>query len=126
MNLTFSNVSLSDQRVYKVYTALLTQQGTSTPVPIVLENTLGEPVWSRSSAGVYSITLAGAFTVGKTFVKAPTVVIDPFSGAKNITIQMSEDIITFNLDGNELSDGWFGAAIGNFSNQYPIEIWVYN
>jgi hypothetical protein len=47
---------------YKVYTALLTQTGTSTPTAIVLENTLGgDIVWSRNDAGDYLGTLNGAF-----------------------------------------------------------------
>lgn len=52
---------------YLVYTALLTQSGTSAPVATVLQNTLGgTPVWSRNTTGTYTITLAGAFPVGKT------------------------------------------------------------
>lgn len=53
---------------YKVYTALLTQSGTDTPVATVLENTLGGiPVWTRNTIGTYTITLAGAFPITKTF-----------------------------------------------------------
>jgi len=52
---------------YKVYTALLTQTGTSAPTAIVLENTLGGTVvWTRLSTGTYVGTLASAFTVNKT------------------------------------------------------------
>ena len=52
---------------YSVYTALLTQTGTNAPVATVLENTLGGTVvWTRDSAGFYTGTLAGAFTVSKT------------------------------------------------------------
>ena len=53
---------------YKVYTALLTQSGTSAPTVTVLENTVGSIVWTRNSAGVYTGTLTGAFTVSKTFI----------------------------------------------------------
>jgi hypothetical protein len=39
---------------YKVYTALLTQTGTSAPVATVLENTLGEEIiWVRNDVGDY-------------------------------------------------------------------------
>lgn len=42
---------------YLVYTALLSQNGTSLPVETVLQNSLGcDMVWSRVSAGVYRIT----------------------------------------------------------------------
>lgn len=51
---------------YKVYTALLTQTGTSAPVATILENTLGAvPVWSYQGVGNYVLTLAGAFLSGK-------------------------------------------------------------
>lgn len=53
---------------YLVYTALLTQTGTSAPVATVLENTLGGvPVWSYQGVGNYRATLSGVFTLNKTF-----------------------------------------------------------
>lgn len=59
----------SFDRPYKVYTALLTQSGTSAPVATVLENTLGGTVvWTRSDVGTYAGTLSGAFTADKTFL----------------------------------------------------------
>ena len=55
--------------LYKVYTALLTQSGTSAPTATVLENTLGGTVvWSYNSAGDYTATLSGAFTSNKTWL----------------------------------------------------------
>jgi len=49
------NNSLSDKRPYKVYTALLTQSGTSAPVAEVTENTLGfVPTFNYSGVGDYS------------------------------------------------------------------------
>lgn len=54
---------------YLVYTALLTQSGTSAPVATVLENTLGGTVvWTRESAALFYGTLSGAFTLNKTFL----------------------------------------------------------
>ena len=51
------------------YKATLTQTGTNAPVATVLENTLGGTVvWAYSSTGVYTATLAGAFTANKTFM----------------------------------------------------------
>ena len=53
----------------KVYTALLSQTGTDVPTANILQNTLGDvPVWTRTSAGLYVATLAGAFGVNNTFV----------------------------------------------------------
>lgn len=53
---------------YKVYSALLSQSGTSAPVATVLQNTIGSIVWSRAAEGHYAATLAGAFTEGKTMI----------------------------------------------------------
>jgi len=51
---------------YKIYSALLTQTGISDPVATVLENTIGNVVWTRIGVGQYLGTLVGAFTNGKT------------------------------------------------------------
>lgn len=58
----------SEKIPYKVYTALLTQTGTDAPIATVLENTIGNIVWTRSSAGDYQATLNEAFTLGKTYL----------------------------------------------------------
>lgn len=50
---------------YRSYTALLTQSGTDAPIATVLENTLGDIVWSRNSPGAYIGTLTGAFVPNK-------------------------------------------------------------
>lgn len=62
-NLVISSI---DTRPYKVYTALLSQTGTSAPTVVnVLENTLGGAlVWTRNSTGEYYATLSGAFSGG--------------------------------------------------------------
>ena len=53
----------------KVYRALLSQSGSSAPTAFILANTLGGlPVLTRSGAGVYFITLNGAFTLSKTSI----------------------------------------------------------
>lgn len=51
----------------KVYRALLSQSGTNAPTAIVLENTIGNIVWSYISQGSYYGTLANAFPIAKTF-----------------------------------------------------------
>lgn len=54
-------------RPYKVYTALLTQTGTSAPTVTVIENTLGGTVvWAYDVVGQYSANLTGAFIGSKT------------------------------------------------------------
>lgn len=79
--LSFLSSSVFSQHVYppsvslpyKVYTALMTQTGTSAPTAKVLQNTLGGTVvWTRNSTGRYTGTLTGAFTADKTaFFTAP-------------------------------------------------------
>ena len=61
--------NLSTQGVgYKVYTALLTQTGTSAPITTVLDNSLGGTiVWTRTGTGSYTGTLSGVFTNLKTW-----------------------------------------------------------
>ena len=53
---------------YKKYIALITQSSTSAPTVIVLENTIGPIIWTRTAVGVYFGTLTGAFTASKTYV----------------------------------------------------------
>jgi hypothetical protein len=57
----------ADARPYKVYTASLSQDGTSAPVAVVLENTLGVTLtWSRFGVGNYRLTASSAiFDVNK-------------------------------------------------------------
>lgn len=54
----------------KVFRAIVSQGGASPPTMTILENTLGgTPVWTRPfGAGVYHLTLTGAFPAAKTFV----------------------------------------------------------
>lgn len=50
---------------YKVYTALLTQTGVNAPIASVLQNTLGNIIWSYYSVGQYRATLTGELTLNK-------------------------------------------------------------
>jgi hypothetical protein len=52
---------------YIEYNALITQAGTGAPTAKELQNELGgTPVFARTSAGVYTMTLASAFVADKT------------------------------------------------------------
>jgi hypothetical protein len=66
-------IRLIEEKPYKVYTAFLTQTGTSAPVATVLENELGGTiVWTYGgNAGRYLATLSGAFVANKTAVIIP-------------------------------------------------------
>lgn len=58
-----------DARPYKVYTALLTQTGTSAPVATVLENTIGDTIsFAYVGVGSYKVTSTSLFTANKTTV----------------------------------------------------------
>lgn len=79
---------------YQKYIALISQTGTSDPTVIILENTIGNIVWTRSSTGLYFGTLLSAFTIGKTYQIIGTinfltepVVIFSSSGVNNVYIQ---------------------------------------
>jgi len=63
----YSSAGVIGERIApKIYTALLSQSGTSAPTATVLgTNEIGSIVWTRSSTGVYVGTLTGAFTSNK-------------------------------------------------------------
>ena len=75
---------------YKVYTALLTQTGTSDPVATVLENTLGGSItWNRNGTGEYFYMSSGILIPNKTtFVTGITEMINAvnisYSGAGDV------------------------------------------
>ena len=52
----------------KVYRALLSQSGTDAPTAVVLENTIGNIVWTYDSLGNYVGTLASAFPANKVWL----------------------------------------------------------
>jgi len=100
---------------YKSYIALLTQTGTSAPVPVVLINTLGFiPSYAYSSAGQYTIT-------GTSFPSNKTAVItsginNPGTIAK--TILSSTQILLFTYDDS-------GTSVDTLLEDSFIEIRVY-
>jgi hypothetical protein len=121
-----SIISLADETIkpYKVYTALLTQQEDNDPVATILENTLGGvPTIIRNSAGVFDITLAGAFTVNKTVVFALGSKNDgsEFKAIKfdNLPTLLSPDSFTMYT-----ADSFTSTNTDEFNAQ--IEIRVYN
>ena len=108
---------LSSTPLYKVYTAILSQSGTDSPVATVLENTLGiTPTWTRLSVGSYQFNAPGTLTLEKTIafvqlnINQETVVI----GNWWVDFLRVEKRVT--TEGTPLADG-----LGAF-----IEIRVYN
>ena len=53
---------------YNVYTALISQTGTNAPTVKILDNNLGNIVWSRNGIGEYVGMLNGVFTLNKTWM----------------------------------------------------------
>ncbi len=108
-------------RPYKVYTALLTQTGTSDPVASVVENTLGGTVvWTYSVTGVYFATLASAFANGRTTVQ---VNYGYHTGLANIIEGYPSSTSVVRVQTRKSSDGALSEMEG--SNVF-IEIRVYN
>lgn len=102
---------------YKIYSALLNQDGTSAPVATILQNTIGNIVWSRMGVGNYNATLIGAFTINKTTVQ--------FNNSRSNGIVAGVD----NGDGDSISIGTANTSFilidSNMYNNY-IEIRVYD
>ena len=61
---------------YKKYVALMSQSGTAAPTVTVLENSIGDIVWTRASTGLYRGTLIGAFTLDKTYTMMSVTLTD--------------------------------------------------
>ena len=105
---------------YKVYTALLSQPGdNSHPTANVLENTLGNIVWTRDSVGEYYGTLTGAFGDGSKVFLNP--VLD-YSGA------VSDKLVVGRYDTSDTIFVTYSIADIYTDGLYniPIEIRVYN
>jgi hypothetical protein len=99
---------------YAVYTATLSQTGTSAPVATVLTNTLGGTVvWTRVATGVYDATLSSAFPANKTFliVGASTLNSDntaiPAPGFYRTSTSVVRLIPSFNFT---VEDGWIASV----------------
>jgi len=76
-------------RPYKVYAALVSQVGLNAPTVVVLENTVGDIVFTRSAIGVYEATSTALFTADKT---SASISITP-SGK---IVKTSDSILTVN------------------------------
>ena len=106
---------------YKVYTALLNQTGVAAPVPTILENTLGNIVWSYVAAGNYKGTLTGAFLQNKYFAPIPSSCYDA-----DVNVGGGGVIYAwYRLNDNEIIV-LSGPYQDNVLNNSPFEIRIYN
>ena len=110
--------SISSGGDYKVYRAILNQTGTSAPVATVLENTVGEIVWTRNSAGWYLATLNGAFLANKTYY--PTFGMSS-SFNRIYIVRTSDNVMTVRAYSEDLT-----ASLDDELFNFPIEILIYN
>lgn len=86
-------------RPYLVYTALLSQSGTSAPTATVLENTLGGTVvWTRTSGGIFTATLSSAFTVDKTWCSI-TMPTDDYGSVPAFSRSTSNTCVAYYTEG---------------------------
>lgn len=102
--------------VPKVYKATLTQSATDAPVATVFENSFGAAlVWTRDGAGIYTLTLTGAFPSGKVFFPANFYSV-PWDGGSSVSIYRTSDN-TLSLE--VATDGVIPA------DGMPFEVFVY-
>lgn len=99
-----------------VYRALMTQTGTSAPVATVLENTIGEIVWTYNAIGNYIGTLSGAFPVGSTFIMSTVNAFD-----------LTSKVSLLNETANYVRLATYDelGPANNLLDLYPVEILVY-
>ena len=97
---------------YTVYTVELSNFGLGTvaPVATVMQNGIGNIVWTRTSLGKYVGTLTGAFTTNKTFALTQSQrVSNPAIGANGV-------------DGVQDTNEWPGQQIVNVTSVNTIQI----
>lgn len=102
---------------YKSYVALISQTGTSAPSVTILENTIGDIVWTRFALGDYRGTLTGAFPSGKVICLSNQ--IDMLT--MTLIERKNNDVISINTGTpatSTIADG--------ILNNTSIEIRVYN
>jgi len=88
-------------RITKRYSCFIAQDGVAAPIPTVLEDELGGPVWSRVGVGDYLLTKANAFTQDKT---------KPFKA------------VAINIDGHKLEAQWLSANAISFKTYDAVDI----
>lgn len=118
-----TNYISSSNNLYKKYVALLAQTFTGDPQSTVLENTLGEIVWTRNDVGSYIGTLTGAFTNLKTVIfMQVNSTLGATYGIKYVASRGTNDTIYLLT---QLEDSTSTSADDLLTNT-PIEIRVYN
>jgi hypothetical protein len=112
---------------YKVYSALLTQSGTSAPVATVLENTIGNIWFTYIGNGNYSINSNGLFTQNKTSLLAENWKIHTF-WQSNLSIDYNNpsSLIMITTVPTIVGGAFTNVATNDRMVNTSIEIRVYN
>lgn len=106
-------------RPYKVYTGLISQTGTDNPAVVIMENTIGNIVWTRTANGHYQGYLPGEFLASKTFLLTSSdYSINPTNQARQF-FRNSNDYISILTQIN-------GIIADGLLENTPIEIRIYN
>lgn len=108
--------ALMKAKPYNVYVAKMSQSGTAAPTAVVMENTIGEIVWTRNGAGDYVGTLSGAFS---TTDKLWAIVGRPSNNRTATVFYSTANAISLIVQADA------GAGQDNSLNETPIEIRVY-
>lgn len=115
----------SNSGSYKVYVANLTQSSTDAPTKVILENTLGNVVFTYDSAGYYIGTLTGAFaTASKCMFCISKQFICTDTGGLVINKEIAMDRI--DADTFYVWTEQNGSLANGILNNTTIEIRVYN
>jgi hypothetical protein len=99
---------------YKVYTAIIKLNGANDPVPVVLQNTIGDIVWTRQDVGYYTANGDALFPLDKTFTL--------------INVQSPETSEFVRVDSDNIELIMYGGAGTQADGFTPaqVEIRVYN
>jgi hypothetical protein len=104
-------------RPYKVYTALLNQAGTNAPVATIMENQIGNIIWSYEGTGLYLGSNA--------LLNTSNSVVFPFSGITIVTSTSQTIIMAINNGFVEIQTQVNDEGTDNILQNFAIEIRVY-
>jgi len=117
---SYVDTKVADSRPYKIYTALLTQFGSSAPFPTILENTLGFiPVWTRTGRGIYKLVIQNENDINKIF---PIITL---TNSLSYEYEVIKTVVGANTEMGLVSYS-SGAPSDSILDFYMIEVRVYN
>lgn len=116
----FVPVTRSEILGYKSYVALLSQSDTNAPVATVLQNEIGEIIWSRSSTGIFTAISNGLFTENKTHLSVSLDIVLVYESERFSFLNwQTTSILDLNINSGNLT------TVDGIGRAY-VEIRVYN